>query len=105
MNKVFVKNVRLSGNPDTQVVDVKGGINGKLNKMKDGRLFFEVELEDDDLFRKTRRQVTYSTDDKGNWQGGSPEEFIKAIGKEVAGAYSVTEAVIPYVIGERTVGT
>lgn len=100
MGKIILKNVRLSGNPDTEVVDDKNGINGKLNKMEDGRLFFIAELEDDDLFKRTKRSVVYSTNEKGQWQGANPKQFAAVIGQVVPDARVVSEAVMPYSIGE-----
>lgn len=103
MSKVLIKNVRLSGNPEAVVVDHKDGINGKLNKTEDGRLYCQVELSDDDLFKTSKRNMMYSSDDNGNFAGATPKQLSAVIGKELPGARVVTKKVTEYTIGENKV--
>lgn len=103
MQKVLIQNVRLSGNPEAIVVDHKDGINGKLNQTEDGRLYCQVELADDDLFKRSKRNMMYSSDEKGNFAGATPKQLLAAVGKELPGARVVTKKVTEYTIGENIV--
>lgn len=103
MSKVFVKEVRLSGNPETKVVDHKDGINGKLNITEDERLFCQVVLSDDDLFKTSKRNMMYASDVNGNFSGATPKQLMGHVGKEYPGARVVTRKVTEYTIGENTV--
>ena len=104
MEKVFIKAVRLSENPETLVVDNKDGVGGKLNKTEDGRLFCMLQLEDGDLLRTTRRNIMYSQNDQGRWPGASPAILTQNIGASLPGQV-VTKVVKEYNIGTRTVNT
>lgn len=103
MSKVLVKEVRLSENPATKVVDHPLGINGKLNETEDGRLFCQIILTDDDLFKTSKRNMMYSSDATGNFPGASPKDLVKHVGKEYPGARVVTRKVTEYTIGQNIV--
>ena len=103
MSKVLIKNVRLSGNPEALVVDHKDGINGKLNKTEDGRLYCQVVLVDDDLFKTSKRNMMYSSDEQDNFSGATPKQLATSVGKELPGARVVTKKVTEYTIGENRV--
>ena len=103
MSKVLIKNVRLSGNPEALVVDHKDGISGKINKSEDGRFYCQVELADDDLFKTSKRNMMYSSNEKGDFAGATPKQLLAAVGKELPGARVVTKKVTEYTIGENRV--
>lgn len=92
-----LKAVRLSANPDTQVIDFKGGINGKANGTSGGAVFVTMEFEDDtNIFKFSRsNRLYYANGDK--WGGATPEQMLQFVGKEVPGEF-VTLPVVPYEI-------
>lgn len=103
---VKIKDVRLSNNPDATVAKFKEGVNGEINKTSDDRMFCVVELVDEsNPFHMTRRVINYSADESGKWQGATPKDLYKLIGKELSGARTHTDYVEAYEIGERTVTT
>jgi len=58
---------------------------------------------DDDLFKTSKRNMMYSSDEQGNFSGATPKQLAAAIGKELPGARVVTKKVTEYTIGENRV--
>ena len=102
---VKIKNVRLSNNPETKVVDSPEGINNKLNMTSDGDMFCTIELVDNsNLLSLVRRTVTYRQNN-GKWKGVSPKDLLGAIGSEYPGARSYKFSTSEYSIGSNKVSS
>ena len=102
MNTVKLVNVRLSGNPETPVVQSTEGVNNKCNQTPDGALFCVLELEDRSnpfQVRKAVKSVFQQKDAEGKfrWRGATPKEFKKLEGQTIPGTF-VTREVQGYMI-------
>jgi hypothetical protein len=102
MNTVKLVNVRLSGNPETIVVQSTDGVGGKCNQTSEGALFCVLELEDNsNPFQKRRatKSIFQQKDVNGDfrWRGLNPKEFKQLEGKFIPGSF-VTREVPGYMI-------
>jgi len=100
---VKIKSIRLSSNPNTEVVDSQDGINGKLNKGTDGDLFCIVELVDiSNIMNLVKRTVNYRQNG-GVWRGLTPKEMLSAVGSTYPGATTQKFETSEYMIGTNKV--
>jgi len=110
---IDIQGVRLSENPETIVEKDENGIEGKVNINKNGNKFVIIEIVDTSNFRKFhKRNLIYSTNDKGKWPALPPREMIIALEEarnkkqpvRLIGR-TVTHNVQPYEIDGKTVST
>lgn len=109
MNKVVIKSVGLSNNPESTVVESQEGFDGKLNQNKDGKLYFVVNVQDEsNPFHVTKRTMVISQvekNSKNTWGAFTPQQFKAAIGQQIEGAKVIKNNVVPYNFNGREVNT
>ena len=103
--QIQIVQLRLSSNPNANVIDSDNGIDGKLNETSDGRGYYLTEFKDPtNPFGQVRtRVIAQQFDSTGNpiWKAGAPNVIKNYVGKLIAGDI-VTKDVEPYQIGDRT---
>lgn len=105
-SKILLEDLRLSNNPDTEVVDDKDGIDGKINMTEDGRKFYVGVFTDptNPLAAERYRVISQTTDSNDNpvWRAGRPSKMKKFVGNALPGDI-ITREVEEYEVGENTV--
>lgn len=72
------------------------GLEGKLNKMKDGRLYYMAYFQDpENPFAPVQKRMM-SQANLGEWKAGAPEQVGLFIGKTIKGSRIVSAMVEPY---------